>query len=201
MIVPLEYETKLRLVARLVIGVITMMSLGGCAESASPSGISEAASPASPPAAALPSDMDPGRWRQVAPLPTARSEVATVALTGKVYVIGGLTPGGGVTDKVEAYDPVSDSWGERAPLPWARHHAAAAVVGGKIYLIGGFGGPNNVLEYDPATNTWDAMAGMPAARGALVAAAVEGRIYAIGGLGHIGGRVATVEVYDPNSDT
>ena len=29
----------------------------------------------------------------------------------------------------------------------------------------------------------------------------EGRIYAIGGLGHIGGRVATVEVYDPNSDT
>lgn len=116
MIVPLEYETELRLVATLVIGVITMMSLGGCAESASPSGISEAASPASPPAAALPSDMGPGRWRQVAPLPTARSEVATVALTGKVYVIGGLTPGGGVTDKVRGLRPRIGQLGGTGPL-------------------------------------------------------------------------------------
>ena len=62
-------------------------------------------------------DLDPA-WKVIAPMPTARSGVATAAANGKVYAMGG-----GVLDDcttvltVEAYDPVRDVWiTELAPM-------------------------------------------------------------------------------------
>ena len=72
-----------------------------------------------------------------APLPSSRSEVAVIALNGKVYVIGGLTPRGGITNRVEAYDPVSDKWEQKADLPVALHHTSAASINGHIYVLAG----------------------------------------------------------------
>ncbi len=45
-----------------------------------------------------------------APMPSARTEVAAVELSGKIYVIGGYDKG---SHLVEEYDPATDSW--RAP--------------------------------------------------------------------------------------
>ena len=96
-----------------------------------------------------------------------------MALDGHVYVMGGLTPDGGVTSKVEAYDPVSDSWEEKAALPLALHHVGATVLEGKIYVIGGFTSGfkpvDTVFQYDPAIDTWRARAPLPTPRGALPA--------------------------------
>lgn len=103
-------------------------------------------------------------WRTLAPLPTPRSEVATVALDGKVYVIGGMGPAdAGV--KAEVYDPATDTWRAVAPLPQPLHHPAAAAVGGKIYVIGGFRDGflpvSDVYEYDPASDSWRRRASLP----------------------------------------
>ncbi|MCH7591932.1 MAG: hypothetical protein IH989_04010 [Planctomycetes bacterium] len=125
-------------------------------------------------------------WRQLAPLPSARSEVAVAALRGQVYVIGGLASNGRTTNRVEAYDPESDAWVERAGLPLPLHHAAAASVGGRLLVLGGFGpgfAPvDTVFEYDPEADAWSKKASMPTARGALAAAVVDGRVYAVGGV-------------------
>ena len=52
----------------------------------------------------------PGKWTTRAPMPSARTEVAAVEISGKIYVIGGYDKG---SHLVEEYDPATDSW--RAP--------------------------------------------------------------------------------------
>jgi N-acetylneuraminic acid mutarotase len=135
-------------------------------------------------------------------MPSERTEVAGAALGGRIYVIGGLVPGG-VTGAVEEYDPAANTWRARVSLPIAVHHAAAAAVGGRLYVIGGFDARWTplaaVFEYDPAQDRWRPRAPLPTPRGALVAAVVDGRIIAVGGVGP-GGDVTAVELYDPGQD-
>ena len=191
-----------------VIAGVVLVALLGCSQGASTNEDSTPMAAEEPTTQAEPSSspVQAGEWEQLRPLPAARSEVAAVALEGKVYVIGGLTPDGGISSKVEAYDPAEDSWEEAAALPVPLHHATAAVVQGKLYVIGGFvrgfAPTDSVFEYDPATDSWQSKKPMPTARGALSATALNGKIYAIGGVRGFGlENVAALEVYDPMSDT
>lgn len=81
-----------------------------------------------------------GTWHTAAPMPLERTEVATAALDGKIYVIGGFKKFfiGGVADAVQMYDPTLDRWEDRAALPQALHHVAAAGIDGKLYVVGGY---------------------------------------------------------------
>jgi len=81
-------------------------------------------------------DAGTGRWRERAPLPTARSGIAAAVLDGKIFVVGGEAPTG-TFSQVEAYDPVTDTWTAWAPMPTARHGLGAAAVGGRIFVISG----------------------------------------------------------------
>ena len=49
-------------------------------------------------------------------MPTARSGLVAVVISGRIYVIGGFT-GSNVTNVVEIYDPVTDTWLEAPPAP------------------------------------------------------------------------------------
>jgi hypothetical protein len=69
-----------------------------------------------------------GNWRQAAPMPTARSYAAAVAVDGKVWVIGGEERKGVASRAVEVYDPATDAWTIHAPLKTARSLPAAGVV-------------------------------------------------------------------------
>src|SRR5271163_4090166 len=99
-----------------------------------------------------------GTWTVKAPLPAARSEVAAVALDGKLHALGGVASGtsGPYHD---AYDPATDTWSSRAPLPAALDQLGVAVAGGNIYAFGGVaaGAHSDVsaaaYEYDAATDT------------------------------------------------
>jgi N-acetylneuraminic acid mutarotase len=75
-----------------------------------------------------------GKWATKAPTPSARTEVAAVALGGKIYVMGGFGKNG---DLVEEYNPATDRWRRRAPQPRPLHHVGPAAVAGKIYVLGG----------------------------------------------------------------
>lgn len=76
-------------------------------------------------------------WQTRAAAPTARQEVASATLDGRVWVIGGLTSAGAST-VVESYDPATDRWAAGPSLPIAVHHAAATVYKGEIVVLGGF---------------------------------------------------------------
>lgn len=155
--------------------------------------------------------------REARPVPRW-SHSATV-VDGKIYVMGGWGADNRPVAAVEVYDPATGEWAARASMPTARALFGASAVGGRIYAVGGttFGADKlAVVEaYDPATDTWTRRADMPTPRNALSTAVVDERIYAIGGWGFDrpeGGWTsldptaeaqdfATVEVYDPETDT
>ena len=81
-------------------------------------------------------------------------------------------------------------------------------MGGKIYVSGGNLDDDDyftrtVVVFDPQANTWTELARMGTGRGDHASAAIGGKLYVFGGYskddGH--GRIASVEAYDPISDT
>jgi N-acetylneuraminic acid mutarotase len=159
----------------LVFGALVAVLLAGCigASTSSPAPVDVAT---------------PGTWTSLAPMPTARQEVAVAALRGHIWVIGGFSSTAEPTATVESYDPATDTWTERTPLPEAVHHAAAAVVGDRLFVIGGYTGgrvrwepSDSVWEWNDARRVWEPRTTMPTARGGLAVAALDGRIHALGG--------------------
>jgi len=153
-----------------------------------------------------------GEWAKKADMPTARLDISSAAVNGKIYVIGGspFNNGPGLSI-VEEYNPAADTWTRKADMPTARAASSSAAVKGKIYTIGGANDINLtglpiIEEYDPATDKWTTKTDMPTPRWGLSASVVNDKIYAIGGCLRypwpgVGVPTATVEEYNPETDT
>ncbi len=56
-----------------------------------------------------------GTWATRADMPTARWELSTSVVDGKIYAIGGASGyGSKVLRTVEAYDPATNTWGTKS---------------------------------------------------------------------------------------
>jgi hypothetical protein len=123
-------------------------------------------------------------WIIKSPMPTARSGAAAVAISGKLYVVGGEPTGSIFTNALEVYDPQTDTWSAGTPMPTVRGNLNAATLNGLIYVVGGYApGVGFALNevYDPATDSWHSDAPMPTARIGFAAVPVNGAIYTMGG--------------------
>ncbi|MDX2087346.1 MAG: kelch repeat-containing protein [Kofleriaceae bacterium] len=178
------------------------LALAGCGDAGS--GATDAATNAD---AAAPCTPAPG-WADAPPLIRgAAQETATVAVDGKIYVLGGFDDALAVLDTVQIFDPEMCVWSAGPALPRAVHHANAAVVNGTIYITGaletlGFTAVGYVWRWTPATeSTWTELAPMPAGteRGSAVAGAIGTTIYLAGGLR--GDPVALVSAYETSTAT
>jgi len=168
-------------------------------------------------------EYDPGqnRWRERAPMPTARGAHALGVIDGKIYAVGGKIAhkahkeheGGKkawpeeILNTFEVYDPVADSWQALPPMPTPRDHHAAAVLDGRLYAIGGrqgsIGSSMGVNEiYDPNTKQWTTKAPMPSKRSGIAAAVLGRRIYVFGGEGRGDDYITfdATESYSPDTD-
>ena len=71
-------------------------------------------------------DAGAGAWRELDAAPTARQQVATAVLDGRIWVVGGLvgTETATATTRVESYDPAINAWSTRdaAAAPAASRH-------------------------------------------------------------------------------
>jgi N-acetylneuraminic acid mutarotase len=80
-------------------------------------------------------------WTTGAPMLAPRAGVAPIAVNGCLYVIGGEgndADPGGVFDRNEVYDPLTDNWLSLAPLPVPTHGlTGAAYLDGWIHIPGG----------------------------------------------------------------
>ena len=143
------------------------------------------------------------RWQKEVPISVARGRLAVAAVKGRIYAIGGETPGGDVTGVVEIYDPARQAWSLGAGKPVPVANVSGAVLHGKIYVPGGLdfdGQVTDVVEvYDPAVDRWAKIALLPAPRAAYALAVHGAKLYLFGGND---GRqdVATVFLYDPELD-
>ncbi|GAE87975.1 Kelch repeat-containing protein [Acetivibrio straminisolvens] len=85
-------------------------------------------------------------WTRVADIPTARSNLAAVAINGKIYAMGGLQDFVGVTYITEEYDVASNKWKKVAYSGTEREGHTASVVNNKIYTIGGWNRSSSLEE-------------------------------------------------------
>jgi N-acetylneuraminic acid mutarotase len=92
-------------------------------------------------------------WTAKAHIPVKRTGISAVAMSGKLFVVGGDTEFGGYDTWV--YNPGSNTWARKAPLPKVLYDGAAAMAGGKLVYIGGVEkqpaapGPSRVYVYTP----------------------------------------------------
>ena len=111
-----------------------------------------------------------GNWTSLEPMPTARQEMPSAVMDGKIYVIGGITLL--ASDVMEVYDPAANSWSSSVSLPANRHHHGTAAVNGKLYIIGGFesviqfDARDEVYEFDPLNQAWSTKQPLPIKTGA-----------------------------------
>lgn len=147
-------------------------------------------------------DPSSNAWSAGTRKPTAVANAAAAVLGGRIYVPGGSTASGGVTNVLEVYDPAAAAWEARAPLPFSLAAYGLAVWDGRLYLFGGWDGKGYRAEthiYDPHTETWSPGTPMPDRRAFLAASTLEGAIYVVGG--YDGEReLETVLVYTPAAE-
>lgn len=146
-------------------------------------------------------DPQTNSWRAGARKLTPVANVAAVVLNGRVYVPGGTTASGDVTNVLEMYDPQTDSWSPRALLPTPIAAYGLAALDGKMYLFGGWDGQSYRAEtyvYDSTADTWSIGTPLPTPRAFTAAATAEKLLYVVGGFD---GRQELAEVlaYDPNA--
>ena len=145
----------------------------------------------------------PDGWERLPDMPEVRSEMESVAVGEKIYVVGGLNNREQATDTVFIFDTMDNSWTSGTSMPISLHHAGAAYHDGNLYVVGGYLDgwipTDSLLIYDLENDSWSEVASMPTSRGALTTQFIDGKLYAIGGFN--GSVLAENEVYDPIKDS
>ncbi len=140
--------------------------------------------------------------------PQGRHQHGYVEVGENFYLLGGREN----DSNVNSYDPLVDSWTVGATPPILLHHFQGVRYKGLIYVMGAF--TNNfpsevpvpsIYIYDPAMDTWTQGPEIPVnrRRGAAAAVLYKEKIYLVGGIqnGHIDGRVAWLDEYDPSTNS
>jgi N-acetylneuraminic acid mutarotase len=137
-----------------------------------------------------------GTWTPGAPLPSARNNLASAVLGGRIYVVGGLytpperrgeeKPQTDPSPCVDVYDPATDSWSQAPALPSGRVKPAVVAVDGCLYVLGGRDldpGENtsSILAYRPGEAGWTEVGQMPVGFRHSSGCSLNGKVYVTGG--------------------
>ncbi len=123
-------------------------------------------------------------WKQRAPLPAPRTEVAAAVLGTEIAIAGGFNTDRSHSARVDLYSPSLDRWRRLPDLPASAHHAMAVGSEGRLYVLGGYGhdGRPRRTAYVYTEGTWRALPRLPFPRAASGAAFARGRLVVAGGV-------------------
>jgi N-acetylneuraminic acid mutarotase len=127
------------------------------------------------------------KWKKATPSPFARVEAPAAVIDGKLYLFGGFTEELAASNRVDVYDPATDSWTHKKDMPTQLTHLNPAIDGKTIWFAGGFKGKhpgpvtNEVWKYDTAADSWTAGPSLPERRGGGGLAVVGRRLHCFGG--------------------
>lgn len=122
----------------------------------------------------------------------------------RIFAVGGWTAEYRPFEKVEKYDPYSDTWVEISSMTKPRCGVGAAILGDSLYAIGGHDGHaylNSVERYDIQNDKWyKDVASMKAEKTSFGVVTFGDHIYAIGG--QVGSHASDiVDKYDVKTNT
>jgi len=155
-------------------------------------------------------NIDTNSWTEMEPLAAARHGLASAAVEGCVYAIGGMGAQGELLSSVECYNttlgkfaPARPELGTLPNMPTPRAVTACAVLNNQIYVCGGYTGDDHcctVERLNPLNGTWTTCAPMPTGRSGASAVIKDDHLYVIGGYNGED-RLAVVEVYNYIEDS
>lgn len=161
--------------------LLAVALLAACTSSARPN----AAVTITTPPARAPLEPVSTEWRVLAGAPTERLEVAAAVLDQRIYVMGGLLADGNATDRVEIYDPATNSWSAGPSLPVAVHHAMGATFRDEVVVAGGFEGGGfttaSASVFALRDGAWTSLPDLRRPRAAGGAVVVRDRLVLVGG--------------------
>ncbi|XP_041353490.1 kelch-like protein 13 [Gigantopelta aegis] len=99
------------------------------------------------------------QWIQLSPMITARCRFTAEVIGDFIYIIGGETSSGRITDSMERYDTTTDTWYECPDLPRPRADHASCVLGDRLYVSGGISNLKHQSSdvfwiYEPRSEEW-----------------------------------------------
>jgi hypothetical protein len=125
-----------------------------------------------------------GQWQEISPMPEVRAAGGAAAVDGRIYIAGGIGPGG-LASSTLVYDTESEKWSTAPGLPTPREHLGVASDGKRVYVLGGRISSKNLSAadaFDPSSGRWTSLPDLPTARGGLAAAGTSNvLIVAVGG--------------------
>jgi N-acetylneuraminic acid mutarotase len=134
-------------------------------------------------------------WETLAAMPTARSRPHVTGLNGMLYVLGGINSSG-VVNKLEVYDPETNTWSTAADPPFDNYpwDMAAEALHGRLYVNQCHYG---IYSYDPNTDSWELISDGLHNQGAA-STVIDDKLYLAGGW-NIDGNYLTHDlvVFDP----
>jgi uncharacterized repeat protein (TIGR03803 family) len=141
-------------------------------------------------------------WGAGAVMPVNALASCAAVLNSQIYVVGGYNTS--PLTNVQVYNPATNNWSTGTALASGVSNQACAAVNGAIYEFGGTTNngvtqTNAVSAYNPTTKTWSSKAVMPTARQDVLAVVANNLVYVIDG--YNGNRLATVDIYNPASDS
>jgi len=147
-----------------------------------------------------------GEWKNLPGMLEARTGHCACYYDGRIYVFGGMNREMKTLDSVESMDIKTGEWREDGVMPVARARFALASSGDKIYLFGGSNekepAMNSLQEFNFSTGKWTEKKDLPAGANRLSAAtAMDGNLYVAGGEDASGKTLASVYIYNPQTDT
>ncbi|XP_065885506.1 uncharacterized protein [Dysidea avara] len=148
------------------------------------------------------------KWKEVAPLPVARSAHTAVLLHGSVYVGGGYEGKSGIKRKdcyrLDIYNVYANRW-DSSPITTPHCRFAMTILDDKLIIAGGVTKSGEITSkmFVLVHGEWKYYSGMPTARYFPSAIGYKSTIIVVGGAALVNGRhtgVATTEVLDTIND-
>ncbi|XP_060762040.1 kelch-like protein 24a [Neoarius graeffei] len=137
------------------------------------------------------------RWTEVAPLKEAVSSPAVASCAGRLFVIGGEPDENSCTDKVQCYDPETNSWLLRSNIPVCKRNITAVSLNSLVYVCGGL--TKCIYCYDPAQDFWMPVVNTFSRQECCGMSVCYGKIFILGGRGENGVASDSITCYDPAS--
>ncbi|XP_059588215.1 kelch-like ECH-associated protein 1 [Alligator mississippiensis] len=143
-----------------------------------------------------------GAWLRLADLEVPRSGLASCAVGGLLYAVGGRnnSPDGNTdSGALDCYNPMTNQWSPCAPMSVPRNRIGVGVIDGLIYAVGGSHGcvhHDSVERYDPECDAWERAAPMQTRRIGVGVAVLNRLLYAVGGFDG-SARLCSAECYNP----
>lgn len=135
---------------------------------------------------------DTDTWEMAGSMPQPRHSAAIAVVDKCIYIISGktaayteATDSEPITERVDCFDPVSNTWREVKSIPIGRTGSRAVVFNEHIYVVGGIAKngefPITIDVYDPKSDKWEVGPKLKKGRSGHACAVLENTLYIIGG--------------------